>query len=199
MLMRYVALVACLTGALAVNSVQAQDPTQDTGGGPARNFGGKGQLAFLSDNTLDIRHSSDDVTTIQFAPAADYFVIDNLSVGGFIGFSYAKAGNADGTRFSIGPRVGYNLPLTNMISLWPKIGLAYAHSSAGYSMRAGDVSIDTSKSNDSIALNLFVPVMFHPATHFFLGLGPYLDTDLSGDNRVTAFGIKLSVGGWLSL
>jgi hypothetical protein len=197
--MRYVALVTCLVGALGANAAHAQDPTQDTGGGPARNFGGKGQLAFLSDNTLDIRHSSDKVTTIQFAPAADYFVIDNLSVGGFIGFSYAKAGNADGTRFSIGPRVGYNLPLTNMISLWPKIGLAYAHSSAGFSTRQGDVSIDTSKSNDSLALNLFVPVMFHPATHFFLGLGPYLDTDLSGDNRVTAFGIKLSVGGWLSL
>ena len=199
MLTRYVALVTCLVGMIAAQGVQAQDPTQDTGGGPARNFGGKGQLAFLSDNTLDIRHSSDDVTTIQFAPAADYFVIDNLSVGGFIGIAYAKAGNSDGTRFSVGPRVGYNLPLSNLISIWPKIGLAYAHSSAGYSVRQGNVDIATSTSNDSIALNLFVPVMFHPATHFFVGLGPYLDTDLSGDNRVTAYGIKLSVGGWLSL
>ena len=200
MRMRYVALLACLIGLLAsVHGAQAQDPMQDAGGGPARNFGWKGQLALLSDNTLDIRHSSDDVTTIQFAPAADYFLIDGLSVGGFIGFSYAKAGDSDGTRFSIGPRVGYNLALTNLMSLWPKIGLAYAHSSAGYSVRTGDVTVDTRESNDSIALNLFVPLMFHPATHFFLGLGPYLDTDLSGENRVTAYGIRLTVGGWLEL
>lgn len=199
MFMRNVALVTCLVGVLAGHAVQAQDPTQDTGGGPARNFGGKGQLAFLSDNTLDIRHTSDKVTTITFEPAADYFVIDNLSVGGFIGINYAKAGNADGTRFSIGPRVGYNLSFTNMMSVWPKIGLSYAHSSAGYTTSQGNVDVSTSKSNNSIALNLFVPVMFHPATHFFLGLGPFLDTDLSGDNRVTAYGIKLTVGGWLSM
>jgi len=199
MRMRYFAIVTCLAGLFAVQGAAAQDPTQDTGGGPARNFGSKGQLAFLSDNTLDIRHSTDDVSSIQFAPAADYFVIDNLSIGGFIGFAYAQAGNNDGWRFSIGPRVGYNIALTNTVSFWPKIGLAYAHSSAGFSVEQGDVDVSSRESNDAIALNLFVPVMFHPAVHFFLGLGPYLDADLSGEDRVTAFGLKLTVGGWLDV
>jgi hypothetical protein len=187
--------MACLAGALFVGRAHAQDPTQDTGGGPARNFGRAGQLAFLSDNTVDIRHSTNDVTTISLAPAADYFIIDNLSIGGFIGFNYTKAGNADGTRFAIGPRVGYNLALSNMLSVWPKLGLAYAHSSAGYSVDNSTIS----QSNNALALNMYVPFMIHPVTHLFLGLGPYLDTDLSGDDRVTAFGVKLTVGGWLSI
>jgi hypothetical protein len=33
--------------------------------------------------------------------------------------------------------------------------------------------------------------------HFFAGFGPFLDTDLSGDARATAFGGKLTLGGWL--
>jgi hypothetical protein len=198
MFTRHVALFACLFAALSAHAAHAQDPTQDTGGGPARNFGGAGQIAFLSDNTFEISHSSDDVTSIHFAPAADYFVIQNLSVGGFIGVDYAKVGNVSGTRFSIGPRVGYNLAFTNLIGLWPKLGLAFAHSSSGYTTRSGDVDVSTDRSNNSIALSIFVPVMMHPTTHFFVGLGPFLDTDLSGHNRVTAYGLKLTVGGWLS-
>lgn len=39
--------------------------------------------------------------------------------------------------------------------------------------------------------------MLQPARHFFAGFGPFLDVDLSGDNRVTMLGAKLTLGGWL--
>jgi hypothetical protein len=54
-----------------------------------------------------------------------------------------------------------------------------------------------SLANNGIALNIFVPVMMHPATHFFVGFGPFLDSDLSGDNRVTSYGLRLTIGGWM--
>ncbi|MET0390285.1 MAG: hypothetical protein ABW321_30215 [Polyangiales bacterium] len=193
MLTRYVTLVTCLI-AMSVGVARAQDPTDNSGGGPARNFGLKGQLAFSSDNTLNITRTSEDSTYIAFAPAADYFIIDGFSIGGTLGIDYSNVRDADTTRFTIGPRVGYNLSFTNMLGIWPKLGFAFAHSSTSVDV---DDNTEVSTSNSAIALNLFVPVMFHPVTHFFLGLGPYLDTDLSGDNRVTQYGVKLTVGGWL--
>jgi hypothetical protein len=39
--------------------------------------------------------------------------------------------------------------------------------------------------------------MLHPAPHFFAGFGPFLDVDLSGDNRATTWGARLTLGGWI--
>lgn len=176
----------------------AQDVTATAGRGPADTFGAKGQLAISSDAALVIQHASNDVTSIQLAPAVDWFVINGLSLGGFISFDYSKAGNDSGSRFGIGPRVGYNIALTDFMSVWPKIGFSYAHSSAKYVSAFGDgTSLVRNKSADALALNVFVPVMFHPATHFFVGFGPFLDTDLNGDNKVTVYGLKMTLGGWL--
>jgi hypothetical protein len=106
-------------------------------------------------------------------------------------------------RFSIGPRLGYNLGLSDFVSIWPKIGISYARTSTTTSTLvpdAGQTSTTTVKrttTGSGVALNLFAPLLFHPAEHFFAGLGPFLDTDLSGDNRTTVWGLKLTIGGWL--
>lgn len=176
----------------------AQSATEDTGSGPSHRFGRESQLAISSDAALSIEHTSPgDVTTITLAPAADYFVMENFSVGGFIGFRYRTAGDVTSNQFSIGPRVGYNLTLSDLVSVWPKIGFSYAHSSTTTELGEGDTTVETTTDNDGLALNLFVPIVFHPATHFFAGFGPFLDTDLSGDDKVTTFGLKLTLGGWL--
>jgi hypothetical protein len=180
-------------------SSQAQSAVEDTGHGPSHKFGDQGQIAFSSDAALSLEYRTGDVATITLAPAVDYFVIDRLSVGGFISWSYVTAGDSDSSRFAIGPRVGYNLTLSDLVSLWPKVGFSFATSSVSEDADAGDVELETSQGNDGIALNIFVPFMFHPAEHFFAGFGPYLDTDLSGDNKVTAVGMKLTLGGWVSL
>lgn len=193
MLTRHLAWFAGAACLLAVQAAYAQDPTENSGGGPARNFGAEGELAFASENTLDIRHSSNEATSVTFGPAADYFIIDRLSLGGFISFTFLNVHDSDTIQFGIGPRVGYYLAFTNLIGIWPKLGFSYAHSNVSVTV-AGAKS---STSNDAIALNLFAPVMMHPATHFFVGFGPFLDVDLSGDDRVTSYGLKLTIGGWL--
>jgi hypothetical protein len=53
-----------------------------------------------------------------------------------------------------------------------------------------------STTNDAVAINLFAPLLFH--THrFFAGVGPALDTDLSGDAKATTFAVRVTLGGWV--
>lgn len=162
---------------------------------PSAAFGGKGQLAILAEAGVVFSHTSVGAldassTTLVLRPAVDYFVIDHLSIGAFTGVSYEKAKGASTTSYGIGPRVGYSIPVTARFSVWPK---------AGVSFNSTKVKTDTpafSDTNSAIALNLFVPVMFH-TNHYFVGFGPALDTDLSGDAKATTFALRLNVGGWL--
>lgn len=201
-----IGVMALLALPVGVVSAQDMDDNQNDernnmregnqrGGGPR--FADPGILTISSDAAFSIQRQSTSgvsggTTTIQLAPAADYFVARNFSVGGFIGFDYVRAGDNDATRFSIGPRVGYNFPVGDMWSVWPRAGVSLAVTSADND--PGPAAEDT-----TFALNLFVPIIAHPTPHFFIGLGPFLDTDLSGDARTTVFGLRLTTGGWLDL
>jgi hypothetical protein len=142
--------------------------------------------------------SNGAITTLSLAPAADYFVIENLSVGGSIGVQYTKAGESHGSRFTIGPRVGYNFELSRLLSVWPRLGINYAHTGGDSPTLARNQSAAIGNNdNNGVALLIFVPLMVHPAPHFFAGLGPFVETDMSGDNRATSWGIRLTLGGWI--
>jgi len=190
---------AALPASSLAEDVQ-RDPMRDTGHGPSHVFGEAGQLALSSDVALLIQHSSQDSTTIQFAPAADFFLAHNVSVGGTLAIDYTQAKDTNSTRFGIGPRVGYNLAFTDSLGIWPKLGFSYSHTNVSVSVpQGGGQEVTTSTSGDHFTLNLFAPIMFHPVTHFFVGFGPFLDTDLSGNNKTTTFGGRLTLGGWLSV
>ncbi|HVZ33506.1 MAG TPA: hypothetical protein VG963_13835 [Polyangiaceae bacterium] len=154
-------------------------------------FGAPSQLVISTDASFSIqrrtqKNSGGATTTITLAPAADYFILRNFSLGGFVGLDYTKTAGRHSSRFAFGPRVGYNIALGRLWSIWPKLGFSYAHTGTS----------DGAKAN-AIALNVFVPLLLHPAPHFFLGLGPFVDTDLNGDHRATVWGVKLTLGGWL--
>jgi len=158
---------------------------------PAAIFGGKHQLTIASDAGLSISNTTvnnggGSTTNIQLQPAVDYFIIDNLSLGGFLLLNYTHAPSAHSTTFGIGPRIGYNIPLSPLLSIWPKLGFSFS-------------SVTSSGRSDSnnLALNIFVPLMVHPAPHFFLGFGPALDVDLTGDTKSTTIAGRLTIGGWL--
>jgi hypothetical protein len=162
---------------------------------PSGVFGGKGQLAIMAETGVVFEHTSisgqdGSSTTFVLRPAVDYFVIDHLSIGAFTGIDYTKAAGGSKTTYGIGPRVGYDIPFSPRFSVWPKAGLSF---------NSTTLKTDTpsfSDTNSAVALNLFVPVMFH-TNHYFVGFGPALDTDLSGDAKATTFGLRLNVGGWL--
>ncbi len=183
-------------------TVNGQSLTKDTtNGSPVDRFGDKGQIAISSDAALAISHTSlsgvkGSSTSITIGPAVDYFVIRNLSVGGQLLFNYQSFPNGHSTQFGVGPRVGYNFPVSDLLSVWPKLGLSIAHTSE--STDPVPPATDSGSSNNTaLQLNVFVPVMLHPAEHFFVGFGPFLDTDLNGDRKATTFGGKLTLGGYL--
>ncbi len=65
------------------------------------------------------------LTPLHWARGAfDVFVIDQLSIGGSLGF-YAQSGDPDGDGLIIAPRVGYAIPLSDLFTFWPRGGISY--------------------------------------------------------------------------
>lgn len=172
---------------------------------PSGRFGGKGQVAISSDAGLSISNTSisgvdGSSTQLVLRPAVDYFVIDYLSIGGFLGLEYNSAPGGSSTAMSIGPRVGYNIPLSERFSFWPKVGFSFASTSQktdAVTLADGTTVNASDRSSTSVQLNLFAPLMFHPVQHFFIGFGPAFDLDLSGDNKATTIAARLTLGGWV--
>jgi hypothetical protein len=142
-------------------------------------------------------------TQFGLAPAADYFIMDNISVGGQILFSLASYSPPQGpgvsaTTFGIAPQVGYNLGLTDNISFWPKLFFQYANT--GISNNVGSVS--------SAAIGIFAPFLYHPVQHFFVGIGPNFSAQVISSfspggggasvdlAKATTFGITATFGGY---
>lgn len=172
---------------------------------PSGIFGAKGQLAISSDagfslSNTSLSESDGSSTTLILRPAVDYFVVDNLSLGGFLGLDYNNAPGGSSTAMSIGPRIGYNLPFGERWSVWPKLGFSFASTSQktdDTTLPTGEVVEGRDETSTSLQLNIFAPLMFHPVEHFFLGLGPAFDLDLTGDNKATTIAARLTLGGWL--
>ena len=167
-------------------------------------FSSDAALSFQRQTTTNVRgaNSFPAVTSLQFAPAADYFVLENLSVGGVVALTYAKAGNGNSLRLSLGPRFGYNFEVSRLLSIWPKLGFSYAHTKNNGGQRPTAVgapsgTLVTNTNANALAISIFIPLLFHPAPHFFAGFGPFTDTDLSGHNRSNVWGFKLTMGGWV--
>jgi hypothetical protein len=186
---------------------------------PRARFGNAGILAFSSDmnfafggHTTSIpNNTGDSPSGWEFAvkPSVDYFVIQGLSVGGFLEYQHSStstpngltAGGGTGSTtnttdtFGVGARVGYNIPIADAFSLWPLLGLGFTTTSA-----TGDVG------NNAFTVSLFAPFLWHPVSHFFMGIGPYLSTDLAAQQssggqtvagpKTTAYGLQFTIGGW---
>jgi hypothetical protein len=180
-------------------------PPPPAGAGPA--FGNPGQLVISDDLRAGLLYSSlsegdASVTDLQLQPAVDYFVIPNLSVGGQLAIRYTTqddgaGGSLDTTSVGILPRVGYNIPLGPSASIWPRVALGYVHASASTGV-AGAPSV----SGYSIVMEAFVPFLFHPVPHFFIGGGPILSTELAAKvedadvPKTTNIGLVSTIGGY---
>jgi hypothetical protein len=110
----------------------------------------------------------------------DIFVIDQLSVGGAIGYaSYSDAnqnnnsqfGNNSVEVFELAPRVGYWIPLGSIAGFWPRGGFTW-HS----------INPD-GPDNDARGLALTLEALFGigPVEHFAFLLGPLFDIDIIGN------------------
>lgn len=157
-------------------------------------FGRRHQWVVSSDAAMSIQNTRQHDTnrgsiSVTVSPAADFFVIENLSIGAGAGLQFVRAGDARSMRFSVGPRVGYNVELTHLLSFWPRVGISYSYS------KTHEEEINAK--NNAVGVNAFAPVMMHPVEHFFIGFGPFVDADLNGSARGILWGGRMTLGGWM--
>ena len=184
---------------------KAQEPVgaKVTPGSPVSIFGNRGQIAISSEAGATFTHTSvsgvdGSTTTFVLRPGVDYFIIDRLSLGAFVGVDHQAVPSGSSTTFGVGPRVGYDIAFSDYFSIWPRAGFSYNSSTIKVDAEnVGGVEVPGSEaSNNAVALNLFAPLLFH-TNHYFAGVGPALDTDLSGDAKATTFAVRVTLGGWL--
>jgi hypothetical protein len=154
-------------------------------------FASARQWVFSTDAELSLRRTTltgqkGARTSLSIAPGVDFFILPNLSVGGGVGVIWIQGGDDHGYTITVGPRVGWNFEVGHNFSIWPKLGLSFAHTTID----------DETASANGLAINLFAPIMMHPAKYFTVGFGPFLDADVSGRTRATTWGMKLTMGGW---
>ncbi len=145
-------------------------------------------------------------TVLTLAPAADFFVIDNLSIGGqvLLGFVSTSPPAPDQGRtttlYGFAPQIGYNIVFSDLVSFWPKAFFAFAGASES----------NNGPSFSSGTIGIFAPFLFHIATHFYAGIGPDLAAQIfvnesgRGPNAPNppsqiTFGALGTFGGWFSL
>jgi len=190
-----------LVGATA--GAQEAIGAQTTPGSAVSIFGSKGQIAISSEAGTTFERTSisgvDGATTkLVLRPGVDYFLLNRLSLGAFVGIDYSSVPGGSTTVFSVGPRVGYDFAFSDHFSIWPRAGVSFNSSTVKTDAEElGGVSIPSSESsNDAVAINLFAPILFHHH-RFFAGVGPALDTDLSGDAKATTIAVRVTLGGWV--
>lgn len=148
---------------------------------------------------------------VSFQPGFDVFVVRNFSVGASISVQhtfargYAETGLFDYfyTSLAVGPRFGYAIPLGRWLSLYPRVNLSVAYTS---SVSKG-VSLDyvptvLNGSTVDPYLFVFVPLLFHPTSSFFVGAGPSFYQDFGGKrgnidlDEQSSINFRMIVGGY---
>jgi hypothetical protein len=146
---------------------------------------------------------------IVIQPSVDYFVARTISIGAQLGIDRVTVkgnnnffpgeglninGTNGGTTVLVEARAGVDLPISDTVSLWARLGLGYTYTSTRY-------VYSPNVTGHSIPLSLTVPFVWHPGAHFFLGVGPALLTQLQNNAggqdmpKATDYGITALIGG----
>jgi hypothetical protein len=188
---------------------------------PADAFGAAGEVVpSLGASFQRYQYSSSKAQglNVGFWPGVDYFLLDNVSVGANASLGYDSDTRATGDVvksfwYGASTRFGVSLPLTGHFSIWSlaAFGAWQEHASIrspyeGSEAYFGGVVFDTTGTTIEVRrtvlwVELFVPILFHPVEHLFIGVGPnvsqeVLDTVESMSSRSTSWGFGSVIGGW---
>ncbi len=163
-------------------------------------LGAVGQIAISNDlemaaTRVSREGESASTTEIALRPALDFFPIPNLSIGGQLIIGYRSiddvGGSVSSSELGLLVRVGYTVSISDTVSIWPRLSIGYDHNGG-----------DQTGSLDSVPLEIFVPIVVQPASHFFIGGGPVFETTLLAEQgnfdvpRTTTIGLRATLGGY---
>jgi hypothetical protein len=180
----------------------------------AHRFGEEGQivLTFATEASVSYQsysRSKGSNSNLNLEPSVDYFFTDGVSVGvnAFIGYSSGASLDSLGTttqlsstNIGVAPRLGGNLPLTELISIWLRGEIGYG------TMNQSEASADGTNQHSRTRtwIEISAPFLLHPSSHCFVGAGPFLFHELSDkdqykfENDATDLGVSLLLGGWFA-
>jgi len=157
--------------------------------------GSVGFANYSGDSYKDANGEDAAMTEIWFQPAVDYFIMDNLFVGGTIIFESESQDPWSSSAFGIGPEVGYAFgkPESKMFP-YGKLGFTYV--SANYDPgTTGSTDYTITGTDFAIAVGLIFPVVEHVgfmpelSYHMESSKGDWDNAESMSDNV-----IKLSIG-----
>ncbi|WP_338872708.1 hypothetical protein [Myxococcus stipitatus] len=182
--------MAVAAGVMVATSASAQSEGGGGGGGGG-SFGNAGQIVVSSDASGSLGYTTEGpgIGYLTIEPSVDYFLKENLSIGSSIRLRVLFGEGDTVAAFGISARVGYNIALTDKISVWPK-GVV--------TLDVGDNILGTQEGTlfaSTVILEGYAPFLYHVTPHFFLGAGPRLAVGLGDDVDVT-FGVATTIGGY---
>ncbi len=182
------AIAALVVGTASLASAQEENPVERIEGATGA-FGELGQLVISQDFQLNVTYNTagTDSFTLTLAPGADYFLRQNVSLGVGVNFGQIFQPGENATSIGAHVRVGYNLPYDEKLSFWPKASAGFFYNKT--------TTFQFGPDGTFFQLGVFAPVLLHPASNFFVGLGPNLDI-LLGDSEGLSFGARSVIGGY---
>jgi hypothetical protein len=168
--------------------------------------------------------------------AVDFTVIDRLTLGGDVVLGFGLGGshkvetNNNGTTRSFsndaptetvigfGPRVGYILPLTDILAFWPRGGVSFysVHTRTVVTDNQGNTQHTDTDTDTIFSLDLDPQLAIVPIPHFFFHAGPLINIPIGGSHKIERttgnttestsddlsifhFGLSVGLGGWFDL
>jgi len=173
-----------LVAGLVLSLEASAQPVDTAARGTPGNFGSMGQIVIGSEFQGALGyHSGSKAFFIGLRPSVDYFLKENLSLGGAVILGTTLSDGPDSLEVGLRVRAGYNIPLNETVSVWPTLGLGLLHTDLGL----------VDGTFFEVAIN--APFLVHLAPHFFVGGGPGLITQL-GDNTSVTLQVSTVVGGY---
>jgi hypothetical protein len=128
-------------------------------------------------------------TTLWLAPSFDWFVTEHFSVGALLEVRHSWGSVAgDGQRLELPgttsltvlPRVGFYVPFSDRIGLWPRASVGYA--SVGSVSFAGAGGAPVKDTFHAMMVDLDLSVVYRFGETFFMRAGPELGATLGGQS-----------------
>lgn len=130
--------------------------------------------------------SETSTTSLWLAPSADIFVTDHVSVGGLIEIHHTWGAVEGGgqrlelpgaTAMTFLPRVGFYVPFTDRIGIWPRAGVGWS-STESVSFTSGSAPVR--ETFRAMLLDIDLSLVYRFGETFFMRAGPELGLTLGG-------------------
>lgn len=133
------------------------------------------------------------------ALAIDYFVVKRVSVGAFVRAGYSWSPDAFGPGFGVGPRIGYQVPFTEWVSIWPRLDLSFG-AQATFVRTTASALAPPPGTLWFFNAAVHLPLVFSILQHVVIGVGPYFSLEpqwMAGQTELAAFALNFGVSSFI--